>query len=268
MRIQNSIIVVTGAASGIGKALADRFEAEGAKTVVRADINVGDPGSGDPGSGDVREPSIRYLDVSDADAVEALVRNVVDEFGRLDLYCSNAGIGTGMGIDATDDLWHRMFDVNVMGTVNAARAFLPVVRSQGRGHLLVTASAAGLLTNLGDAAYSATKHAAVGLAEWLSITHADEGLTVSCLCPQGVNTPLVTGGIGGPGGATLATDVVKLMGLIEPDDVADAVVEGLAEDRFLILPHPEVADYVRTKADNVDRWLDAMRKLQRRLLAT
>ena len=171
-------------------------------------------------------------------------------------------------IDATDDLWHRMFDVNVMGTVNAARAFLPVVRSQGHGHLLVTASAAGLLTNLGDAAYSATKHAAVGLAEWLSITHADEGLTVSCLCPQGVNTPLVTGGIGGPGGATLATDVVKLMGLIEPDDVADAVVEGLAEDRFLILPHPEVADYVRTKADNVDRWLDAMRKLQRRLLAT
>jgi NAD(P)-dependent dehydrogenase (short-subunit alcohol dehydrogenase family) len=137
------------------------------------------------------------------------------------------------------------------------------VRARGRGYLLVTASAAGLLTNLGDAPYSATKHAAVGLAEWLAIAHGDEGLKVSCLCPQGVRTPMVTRGLEAE---QMAAGVVEMMGLIEPTDVADAVVRGLADERFLILPHPEVAEFVRNKAENPDRWLGGMRKLQRRLL--
>lgn len=249
MDVADKVIIVTGAGSGIGAALADRFESLGAAVVVRADIANTDV----------------LVDVSDAQAVQALVDSVVAEHGRLDLYCSNAGIGTGMGVDAPDETWERIFGVNVMGSVNAARAYLPHVRTTGRGYLLITASAAGLLTNLGDAPYTVTKHAAVGLAEWLSITHGDEGLTVSCLCPQGVRTPLVTGGLGGDDGDVLATDVVKMMGLIEPDDVADSVVEGLADERFLILPHPEVADYVVNKATDVGRWLGGMRKLQRRL---
>lgn len=249
MDVRDAVVIVTGAGSGIGAALADRFEAEGAAAVVRADIANTDT----------------FLDVSDADAVRDLVDATVAEHGRLDLYCSNAGIGTGSGVDAPDEVWRRIFEVNVMGSVNAARAYLPHVRATGRGYLLITSSAAGLLTNLGDAPYTVTKHGAVGLAEWLSITHGDEGLKVSCLCPQGVRTPLVMGGLGGDGGDLLATDVVKAMGLIEPEDVADAVMEGLADERFLILPHPEVAEYVVNKATNLERWLGGMRKLQRRL---
>lgn len=247
MELQGSVVIVTGAGSGIGKALADRFEAEGASAVIRTDIAGTDI----------------VLDVSDADAVRDLVQSVERDHGPVDLYCSNAGIGTGLGVEADDETWKRVFDVNVMGSVNAARALLPSVRARGEGYLLVTASAAGLLTNLGDAPYTATKHAAVGLAEWLQVTHRDEGLRVSCLCPQGVNTPLLTAGLGGDG--ILATDVVKMMGVIEPSDVADAVVAGLADERFLILPHPEVADYVVNKATDVERWLGGMRKLQRRL---
>lgn len=261
MEVRDKVVVVTGAGSGIGKALADRFVAEGARTVVRVDIAGTDT----------------VVDVSDAAAVEELVRSVEAEHGPIDLYCSNAGIGSGLGIDADDETWRRVFEVNVMGSVNAARALLPTVRARGEGYLLITASAAGLLTNLGDAPYTVTKHGAVGLAEWLRITHGDEGLRVSCLCPQGVNTPLLSGGLqatpaggagaaGGTGGGMLATDVVKMMGVIEPEAVADAVIAGLAEERFLILPHPEVAEYVVNKATNIERWIGGMRSLQRRLL--
>lgn len=252
VELRDSVVVVTGAASGIGRALADRFEAEGARVVVRADL----PGAFADGTDG------EAVDVTDRAAVTDLVERTIERHGPIDLYCSNAGIATAGGIDAPPEVWQRAWGVNVLGTVHAAAALLPSVRARGRGHLLVTASAAGLLTNLGDAPYTATKHAAVGLAEWLSITHGDEGLGVSCLCPQGVRTPMVTGGLDA---GELAASVVEAMGLIEPEQVADAVVAGLADGRFLILPHPEVADYVRNKATDPDRWLGGMRKLQRRL---
>jgi NAD(P)-dependent dehydrogenase (short-subunit alcohol dehydrogenase family) len=201
-------------------------------------------------------------DVSDPDQVASLISNVQDTIGPIDLFCSNAGIGSGHGLDADPATWERVFRINSLSIVWAARALLAQARGGHPCRLLVTASAAGLLTNLGDAPYTATKHAAVGLAEWISITHGDDGLSVSCLCPQGVRTPLVTGGLDD---GQLAAGVVELMGLIEPEDCAEAVMVGLADDRFLILPHPEVADYQLRKVTEPDRWLGGMRKLQRQL---
>jgi len=246
VELQDKVVVVTGAGSGIGAAMVERFRSDGARAVVGADLRGAD----------------RTLDVTDETAVTELVASVEQEHGPIDLYCSNAGIAAGQGVDAPDEVWQRVWDVNVMATVYAARALLPTVRARGEGYLLVTASAAGLLTNLGDAPYTATKHAAVGLAEWLSITHADDGLRVSCLCPQGVRTPLLMGGI--EAGESSAR-IVEMMGIIEPSAVVDAVVHGLRDERFLILPHPEVAEYQVNKATTPDRWLGGMRKLQRRL---
>lgn len=246
MELQDKVIVITGAGSGIGAAMAERFEREHPRALVLADL-VGTDTS---------------LDVTDAAAVTELVAQVEAEHGHIDLYCSNAGIATGSGVEATDADWLRVWNVNVMGAVHAAQALLPGVRRHGHGYLLVTASAAGLLTNLGDAPYTATKHAAVGLAEWLAITHGDEGLLVSCLCPQGVRTPMVMAGLDAD---QLSAGVVEKMGLIEPMDCANAVVEGLADERFLILPHPEVAEFQRRKAADPDRWIAGMRRLQRRL---
>jgi NAD(P)-dependent dehydrogenase (short-subunit alcohol dehydrogenase family) len=163
-------------------------------------------------------------------------------------------------VEAANEDWQRIWDVNVMAHVYAARAVLPGMLARGQGYLLHTASAAGLLTNLGTAPYSVTKHAALGLAEWLAITHGDDGINVSCLCPQGVRTNMVAAATGGTAG-----DVVVAQGLIEPEDVAEAVVEGLRAERFLILPHPEVLDYFQRKAADYDRWLGGMRKLQARL---
>lgn len=246
MELQDKVIVITGAGSGIGAAMATRFAAESPRVIVGADLAGAD----------------RTVDVSDGAAVAELVRSVEAEHGPIDLYCSNAGIATGQGVEAADDVWQRVWDVNVMATVHAARALLPSVRARGEGYLLVTASAAGLLTNLGDAPYTASKHAAVGLAEWLAITHGDAGLKVSCLCPQGVRTPMLMGGIDA---GENSAKVVEMMGIVEPSVVAECVVDGLRDERFLILPHPEVADYQANKAATPDRWLAGMRKLQRRL---
>jgi len=250
MELTNSIAVITGGASGIGKALAARFLAEGA-TVIIADIQQ-------PALDDVAaELGVDGIEcnVSDEADVIALIDRVETDVGPIDLFCSNAGIGTGMGLDATDDDWRRCLDVNLMGHVYAARCLVPRMIERGGGHLLHTASAAGLLTQLGDAPYSVTKHAAVGLAEWISITHGDQGIGVSCLCPQGVRTPMTESDDAGVQ-ATLA------QGAIEPEDVADAVVAGLAEDAFLILPHPEVRDYAMRRADDHGRWVRGMRRLQ------
>ena len=247
MELRDKVIVITGAASGIGAALAERFEAESPKAIIRVDLAGTD----------------WTVDVSDADAVTRLIAEVEDRHGPIDLYCSNAGIATGAGVeDATPQQWQRIWEVNVMAAVHAAKALLPGVRVRGEGYLLITASAAGLLTNLGDAPYTVTKHASVGLAEWLAITHGDDGLKVSCLCPQGVRTPMVMAGLEAE---QMAAGVVEFMGLIEPEAVAESVVEGLRAERFLILPHPEVADYQRNKAAEPDRWIGGMRKLQRRL---
>jgi NAD(P)-dependent dehydrogenase (short-subunit alcohol dehydrogenase family) len=187
-----------------------------------------------------------------------LVAGVERRHGRVDLFCANAGIASAEGVEMSDELWERMWQVNVMAHVHAARAVLPGMLARGSGYMLATVSAAGLLTNIGAAAYSVTKHAALGLAEWLAVTYGDQGLKVSALCPQFVDTRMI-GDF-----ATLEMDDAFIRSVaITPDEAAEAVVEGLRAERFLILPHPEVQDYFRNKAADHDRWLAGMRKLQR-----
>lgn len=256
MQLLDKVVVVTGGGNGIGAALASRFAREGARGVVVADLDGG------AAAGVAAAIGGRAVAVTTDVSVEADVRRLVataeEAFGPVDLFCANAGIGVVGGVEVPDDAWQRSWDVNVMAHVYAARALLPGWVGRGEGYLLTTASAAGLLTNLGTAPYSVTKHAAVGLAEWLAITYGDAGVRVSCLCPQGVRTNMLAAS--GPGGEALLG-----AGAIEPDDVAEAVVRGLAEERFLILPHPEVADYERNRANDRDRWLGGMRKLLRRI---
>jgi NAD(P)-dependent dehydrogenase (short-subunit alcohol dehydrogenase family) len=257
MELNDRVVVVTGGANGIGRALARRFAAEGARGVVVADLDA-------DGAAAVAD-EIGGLAVSTNVAEEAdivhLVAEAEERFGPIDLFCSNAGIAIGGGVETPNEDWQTIWDINLMAHVYAARAVLPGMIARGEGYLLHTASAAGLLTNIGAAPYSVTKHAVVALAEWLSITHRDQGIRVSCLCPQGVRTNMLLGG--DPGDA--ATGSVLLQGAIEPEAVAEAVVRGLAEERFLILPHPEVAEYFRRKADDYDRWLAGMRRLQARV---
>lgn len=272
MELAGRVIVVTGGGSGIGAAMCRRFATESPAAILVADL---DGSTAAAVADEVRASAAgvavtsRAIDVADEAQVGALVAEVLLDHGRLDLFCANAGIGTGRGVDASDAAWEQIWQVNVMAHVYAARALLPHWLDAGEGHLLITASAAGLLTNLGDAPYTTTKHAAVGLAEWLSVTYGDRGLHVACLCPQGVRTPLLFGGVGADGHAgdgSLSTEVVKAQRVIEPEQVAEAVVEGLADERFLILPHPEVAEYERAKATDRDRWLRAMRRLQAKLV--
>ncbi len=262
MNIDAASIVVTGGGSGIGAALAAEFLRRGARSIIVADIDEGAAQTVAEWLG----PAVtaRRCDVTDPDAARSLIEHAAEVCGGLDLVCSNAGIASGEGVEALPETWNRVWAVNVMGSVNLASAYLPLVRERGTGHLMITASAAGLLTNLGDAPYTATKHAAVGLAEWLAITHGEEGLGVSCLCPQGVRTPMVTGGLEA---GEVAAEVVELMGLISPEECAAAAADGLANDDFLILPHPEVATYQQAKANDLDRWLGGMRRLQGRLRA-
>lgn len=257
MELTNNVVVVTGAAGGIGSALAKRFLEEGAAGVclvdVRDEVNTTAAGLGD------RAVAV-VADVADEAAIESAVASTEELFGPVTLFCANAGIATGAGIDADLDVWEKTWQVNVWAHIVAARVMVPRWLAAGSGHLLVTASAAGLLTNLGDAPYSVTKHAAVGFAEWLSITYGDRGIGVSCLCPQGVRTDMLLGGAG-----HLGAEVVLAQGAIEPEEVAEAVIEGLATERFLILPHPEVAGYYQFRANDTTRWLRGMRKLQRKI---
>jgi NAD(P)-dependent dehydrogenase (short-subunit alcohol dehydrogenase family) len=241
MKLADKVVVVTGAAGGIGRALATRFEAEGAAAVVRSDLGLDG------------------VDVTREADVQRLVRTTLDEHGRIDLFCSNAGVLTGSGVDAPDEVWQKTWEVNVRAHVYAARAVLPSMVERGEGYLLQTCSAAGLLTAVGDAPYSVTKHAAVGLAEWLAIEYGGRGVKVSALCPQGVDTPMLNDGldVGHVGARVTAASGAVLT----PDQVAEVTVRGLDEERFLILPHPEVADYFNHKAQSHDRWIAGMRRL-------
>jgi NAD(P)-dependent dehydrogenase (short-subunit alcohol dehydrogenase family) len=260
MELRDKVAVITGGGGGIGRALGVRFASEGTRAVVLADLDLA--AAQDAAASIGSQARAVECDSSNDAAVAALIDDVESREGPIDLYCSNAGIARELDVDAPDEKWNDMWRVNVMSTVVAARHLMPRWVERGGGYLMVTASAAGLLSTLGDAGYSATKHAAVGLAEWIAITYGDRGIKVSCLCPQGVRTNMVFG----PGtDGTLGAEQVRRLGVIEPEEVAEAVVLGLHAERFLILPHPEVATYFRNKAENHDRWLGGMRKLQRQL---
>lgn len=259
MHVRGGVAVITGAGSGIGAAMARRFAAEGAAALLLADL---DEAAVQRVAGELDGPGCRavahHVDVTDRAQVEAMVASAEADLGPVDLLCSNAGIGTGVGLDATPDDWDRAWQVNVLSQVYGAQAAIPAMLERGRGYLLHTCSAAGLLTTPGDAPYTATKHAAVGFAEWLAVTYGGRGVGVSVLCPQAVNTPLLQAPA--DAGNLSAMAVRNASAVLEPEDVADAVVRGLAEERFLILPHAEVADHVAFKAADIDRWIAAIRK--------
>ena len=247
MKLTDKVVVVTGAAQGIGAALAARFAQEGAKAVIAADIKPG--------------PGIVPCDVSREADIVRLIDDTERQFGPIDLFCSNAGILV-MDSDwdnpasAPDDGWARSWAVNVMAHVYAARHLLPLMAARGGGYFLHTVSAAGLLSQLGSGVYATTKHAAIGFAENLAIAGRDRGVKVSVLCPQGVDTALLH---------AVPRGVPDRDGVLTPEAVADIVVEGLDAERFLILPHPEVATYTRRKSDDYDRWLGGMARLRGRM---
>lgn len=256
-RLRDRGVVVTGAGRGIGRALATRIAAEGGRVVVN-DLDADSAAAVAAEIGGTAVPG----DASSADGVARLVEQATAALGRIDVYCANAGIDGATGTDSlqtSDDHWDRILDVNVMAHVRAARLLVPRWLEDGQGgRFVVTASAAGLLTMIGSAPYSVTKHAAVGFAEWLSVTYGHRGIDVHAICPQGVRTRMLDDA--GPLQELLSRDDA-----LEPEQVADAAVAAIEEGRFLVLPHPEVAGYYAVRATDTDRWLAGMRRLQRRL---
>jgi NAD(P)-dependent dehydrogenase (short-subunit alcohol dehydrogenase family) len=258
MELPGKTIVVTGGGSGIGRALCEAFHLVGAKTVVVADIDRQAAEAVAAGIGGVAA----LCDVALERDVSSLIERTESEVGPIDLYCSNAGVALGFhqrvenAAAGPDELWQRAWSINVMGHVYAARSLIPRMKSRGGGYLLCTVSAAGLLTQIGSAIYSTTKHAAVGFAENFAITHKDDGIKVSILCPQAVDTPLLRQIPAGPQSAD---------GILSPEQVAQATIQGLRRETFLILPHTEVQGYVRKKMEDRDRWIDGMVRLQRRI---
>ncbi|MGN6250798.1 MAG: SDR family oxidoreductase [Marmoricola sp.] len=252
-RLHGRGVVVTGAAGGIGRAIATRLVAGGARVVIndldaeRTTATATEIGAHPvPGDG-----------ASEA-GITALVEAAREHLGAIDVWFANAGVVRGIGLDASEAEWATSWEVNTMAHVRAARMLLPAWLERGEGRFVVTASAAGLLTSLGSATYSVTKHGAVGFAEWLAATYKHRGITVQAICPEGVQTDMLAGS--GPMQELLVAD-----GALSPEDVADTVWEALGDDRFLILPHPQVAGYYRARAEDTDRWLGGMNKLQRYL---
>jgi NAD(P)-dependent dehydrogenase (short-subunit alcohol dehydrogenase family) len=248
-------VVITGGSGGIGAALARRFAAHGARLVI-ADL---DGGRAAEVAEEVGGTAVAG-DAAGEAGVERLITEAKAALGTIDLFCANAGIDPQGGVDTAEDAWARAWDVNVMAHVRAAKMLLPDWLARGRGHFLATVSAAGLLTSLGAASYAVTKHGALAFAEWLSATYRHRGITVQALCPQGVRTRMLA-----DSGA--AGRLIMEHSAIEPEQVADDVLEALADGRFLILPHPEVAAYYAARATDTDRWLNGMNKLQRKIEA-
>jgi NAD(P)-dependent dehydrogenase (short-subunit alcohol dehydrogenase family) len=243
MNIAGKVVAITGGARGIGGALARRFAQEGARHVAVADLHG----------------LSKSVDVSKEAELVAFIDETERAHGPIDLFCSNAGIAVGRGLETPNETWQKIWEVNLMAHVYAARHLVPRMIARGGGYLLHTASAAGLLSQIGSATYAVTKHAVVSLAEWIAITHAHEGIKVSVLCPQAVRTDMIAGNEG---------DVASVDGIIEPEQVADAVVAGLAAEKFLILPHASVAQYMQRKATDRDRWIAGMNRLHQRYAAT
>ena len=253
MEMQDKVVVITGGSGGIGKAMARAFLAEGATSIVLVDLNEAAVNAAAAEIGCLGE----VCDVTNEAQVIGLVDRTLASQGRIDVFCSNAGAGgSGVLTDAPNDVWQAQWDLHVMSHIYAARAVLPSMIERGDGYLLNTASAAGLLAALGSGPYTVTKAAAVKFAEFLAITHGDDGIKVSVLCPQGVNTAMAPRSVGDG-----QTD-----GIIEPEQLAQTVLQTLREERFYVLPHPEVEDYVRRKGDDIDRWLGGMRRLRRKSL--
>lgn len=255
MEIQGKVVIVTGGASGIGAALALRMAAQGARGVVVADVNL------ERAQAVARECGGMAIacDVSQEAQIQALVAATRERFGQVDVYCSNAGIlGRMGGFELDDALWDKMWQVHGMAHVWAARAVVPEMAARGEGYFLVTASAAGLLNIVETAPYGVTKHAAVAFAEWLRIAYGRRGVRVSCLCPQAVQTDMISQGGGSAG----------VNGILAPEAVAAEVIAVMREERFLVLPHPEVAQYMRAKVNDYDRWLGGMQKLYAQHMAS
>lgn len=252
MQVKDKVVVVTGGGNGIGEAMARRFAREGARALVVADL---DGEAAARVAGEVGGQGVRVDVAKEADLV-SLVEDTIARHGYIDLFCSNAGVSIGMGLETPDAAWDKAWSVNLMSHVYAARAVLPHMLGRGEGYLLQTASAAGLLS-ISDPSYAVSKHGAVAFAEWLSITYGDRGIKVSCFCPMGVRTNMLLGSV------SEVDQTALLAGAVEPEDAAEAIVKGLEEERFLILTHPEVLEFFRRKANDYDRWLAGMRRYQK-----
>ncbi len=254
MNLKDKIIVITGAASGIGAAMARRFNEAGAKHVVCADRDLAGAQVVATEIGGTAIPT----DVSLEADITSLIETVENDIGPIDLFVSNAGIIMEGGVEVADDGWQKIWDINVLAHIRAARVLVPKMLARGGGYILSTASAAGLLAQIGSAPYSVTKHAAVSFAEWLAITHGDDGLKVSVLCPQGVATAMT---------ADIDTSTVAKDGMLTAEAVAQVTLEAIEEERFLILPHPQVADYIKQKGSDPERWITGMQRWQAMLNA-
>ena len=251
MELKDKIIVVTGAASGIGRAMCIRYAKEGAKHIACVDRDL----AGAEETAAMMGGKAYEVDVAVKDQITGMIDAVEADAGPIDLFCSNAGISVAGGVEVEDDAWQKIWEINVMSHVWAARHLVPLMAARGGGYLLNTASAAGLLNQIGSAPYGVTKHAAVGLAEWLALTYGDQGIKVSVLCPQAVRTEMTRGH---------EDHVAAINGMMEPEPVAEACVQTIRNETFLVLPHPEVVQYMRNKTDNYDKWIGGMRKLNRR----
>jgi NAD(P)-dependent dehydrogenase (short-subunit alcohol dehydrogenase family) len=255
MEVRGKIIVVTGGALGIGRALCQRFALEGAQAVIVADVNE----AGAKAVAEEIKGRAMTCDVRKEEDIIRLIRSTEETCGPIDLFCSNAGIMVAGGMEVANEAWQRIWEINVMSHVYAARAIIPGMIKRGGGAFMITASAAGLLSQIGSTPYSVTKHAAVGMAESIAITYGDQGIKVFALCPQAVSTEMIRH-------ANMAIATAAVDGLMTPEQLADAVIEGFKREEFLILPHPEVKTYIQKKAADYDRWLQGMRRLQARAI--
>ena len=254
MKLRDKTVVVTGGGYGIGKGLCQRFAAEGASSIVVADID----GDAAKATAEIMGGHAVACDVADESAVIALIEDTESNIGPIDLFCLNAGIAGTASDDHSNEDWDRMIDINFKSHVYTARELVPRMLKRGGGYLLHTASAAGLLTAISSAPYSVTKHAVVAFAEWLRIAHGQQGLKVSCLCPQGVQTRMIE--------SDDPSAVMLRQGSITVEQLADSVVEGLDKENFLILPHPEVGKYIQNKANDYDRWIKALQDIRKSVL--